>query len=338
MGITFGKKIITDNSNNIQDLYRRYSQESIFYLVFGYLPIENVKVTSPFRVDTNPNCWFTYNGPYLMFVDFANSEVINGVKMKSVSAFYCVKAYFNMTDTQAFNFIYDKLLSIKIDTTVKTFDVVDKKRSHLFVYPTEFKSFCKDFWSSYGISYQNLVDDKVFPCSKVLITNSKYGNFIYRFYKVGYAYTDFESLNKKVYNPYSSNKKDKFFTDTNQDDIGNINNLIGKDSIIITKSYKDCRVITNAGYDSIWLQNEGMIPNNKVFYNILKSYEKVYIIFDNDEAGIKASNYLSSVLLSHSIQSTNISIPTFKNITDSSDLYKYKGRDFLHKLLNNKIT
>ena len=56
------------------------SQEDIFQLVFGYKPIEFEYVTSPFREDTNPGCWFEIdlNTNKLRFTDYYSKQGLKG--------------------------------------------------------------------------------------------------------------------------------------------------------------------------------------------------------------------------------------------------------------------
>ena len=56
---------------------------------------------------------------------------------------------------------------------------------------------------------------------------------------------------------------------------------------MITKSYKDYRVLRNLGVNVTWFQNEGAFPDN--LDDIINDYKDVIVFFDNDFTGLAAS-------------------------------------------------
>ena len=63
-----------------------------------------------------------------------------------------------------------------------------------------------------------------------------------------------------------------------------------------------------------------------------KRFTNVYILFDNDEAGLKDGKELA--------QKTgliNLVLPEFKGGKDVSDLYKVEGKDRLTDIINNLL-
>ena len=109
---------------------------------------------------------------------------------------------------------------------------------------------------------------------------------------IGFAYTEFENDRKKIYQPLNA-KTDKWFTNCSANDIGNIRNLaMSGQNLIVTKSYKDCRVLRNLGFDTIWFQNEGMCPEKKMLKMLSERFENIFVFFDNDSSGLKASSII----------------------------------------------
>ena len=95
------------------------------------------------------------------------------------------------------------------------------------------------------------------------------------------------------------------------------------------------------GYNSIWLQNEGMIPSLDILIPIVKDFKYVVIFFDNDETGVRASEKLRNILM-HNVDSSisTLHLPFYlleKNIKDPSDMYKELGKETLKEFLNNNI-
>ena len=215
--------------------------------------------------------------------------------------------------------------SVKVQKIV--FKKKQKPKVELYFESRPFNNRDRIFWSSYGISKQNLIDDKVFPIRKYLMRNTKNGHIKKRVYDIGYAYTDFQNNRKKMYFPYREGKR-RFISTCNKNDIGGIENLPQTgERVIITKSYKDYRVLKNQGLECIWIQNEGMIPDKEVLIPIIQGYSDIIIWYDNDtpgkEASIKMVDFINSILKGK-CRSVCLSEELLnKHIKDPSDLIKH---------------
>jgi 5S rRNA maturation endonuclease (ribonuclease M5) len=320
---------------NQKKILEYVSQEEIFELVFGYKPVEYVYVTSPFRLDKKPGCWFERTSSFtgkLRFVDFANEF------NKPMDCFDAIQVYFRLPNFYlTLDFIYDKLISGK-NRSLGVFDVpiYDKKDTSILFDSRPF--FSKDglFWEKkYGITKQNIIDDKVFPVKKYYIKDGKFGDYSSVCYDIGYAYTNFKDQRKKLYFPNRQGSK-RFISTCIRNDIGGLDTLppFGRE-LIVTKSYKDWRVLKNNGKHAIYFQNEGMIPDEDLLMSIFKNWTKVIIWFDNDAQGMKASKVISDIINSHfPSKSTILYLPENLNsigISDPSDLYHKQGKAQLHE-------
>ena len=182
-----------------------------------------------------------------------------------------------------------------------------------------------------------MIVDKVFAVQKYKLLNTKKGDVISRCYDIGYAYTEFKDSKKKLYFPYREGKL-KFVTSCTKNDVGGIKHLppFGK-QLIITKSYKDYRVLLNNGKNVIWFQNEGMFPDIEILLSIVKRFEQVIVFFDNDVQGILSSQKLVDIINSYFPSKANAlwlseSLIRF-GITDPSDLISKSGSIELKKFL-----
>jgi hypothetical protein len=138
----------------------------------------------------------------------------------------------------------------------------------------------------------------------------------------------------KVYFP--NQKRYKFLGTCNKNDIGDLDYIDNKKKyIIITKSYKDSKVLRNLGYNSIWLQSENSIPDKEVISKIISNFKRIYIIFDNDVAGIKGSKRLH-IFLYNLFKKKKIKEIFLDKYKDVSEYYK-NNRKKLIKILNTKI-
>jgi hypothetical protein len=329
----------SDLTISVSEILQFTDEESIFELVFGFRPSIGEKVTSPFREDNNPNCWFE-TSPHgdLRFIDFGNPEVINGVKMFNMNCFNAIKVYYQLdTFQQTLSFINKAIRENKISSikfTKKKIIPIQKGETKITFRPREFNQHDKNFWNQYGISKKNLIDDKVFAVECFKIEKELTHNIIIYPYDICYIYTDFKKSHKKIYRPHKL--KNRFITNCSKNDIGSVSDLLyTSNRLYITKSYKDCRVLRNINLESIWLQNEGMFPDKEILFPIVQRYDKVFIFFDNDYTGSIASKALNERLTSWGINSESIELPD-KDIKDPSDLLKlHKNKKVLINFIKN---
>ena len=164
-----------------------------------------------------------------------------------------------------------------------------------------------------------MIDDKLFSVqSYSIVREDSFRHYIPD--NICYAYTDFPDNKKKIYSPYD--KKLKFCGNITAKDIGNINNIPVKgEKLIITKSYKDCRVLRNLGYTSIWNQNEGMIPPLYLLQDLSDRFNDIIIFYDNDNAGINAGIKLKQTFANIQKEVSVYYIPLTYKVKDISDFY-----------------
>jgi len=312
------------------------TQEDIFQLVFGFEPVEFEYVTSPFRQDENPGCWFEtdFNTGKLRFTDFADTRKIRGVKMLNIDCFDAVMIYYNLPNFyKTLEYIKAVLIDGRnLDNDIKHIKPkkikekkVKKSQVKILVSTRDFLIPDKNFWEKrYLITKQNLMEDKVFPVSKFKLLNTKSGDHLFRTPDISYVFTNFSSGNKKIYRPKKKGSK-RFITNCTADDVGGMESQIKAGRLlVITKSYKDYRVLKNLGLNVRWLQNEGMFPKSKEFWRLIESFDQVVVFFDNDEAGIKASKQLVDLINFTEINKARQLYlpPEYKDrgVTDPSDL------------------
>lgn len=265
------------------DILKYVSEEDIFELVFKFKPKEFDYVTSPFRKDSDAGCWFQYYpSGKLKFTDFGSQVYMRGVKMINIDCFDAVQIYFNLSNLyQTLKFIKKHLIDGKELPEKGSISIIERiKREVTILFDVRpFESRDGHYYKRYEISRQNLIDDKVFAVKRFKILNSKNGDFSSRTYDLCYAHTDFEDGRKKLHRPQQKGKN-RFLTTCNQNDIYGINSLVDfGELLIITKSYKDYRVLKNQGLNVIAFQNEGMIPTNDILLPICKRFKHIVVFF-----------------------------------------------------------
>lgn len=326
-------------SDNIQskgfidqnEILRYVSEEEVFSLVFGFEPEEYQYVTSPLREDNDAGCWFEYMDGRLFFRDFAYSN-------RPLDCFHVVKDYFNISSfPSTLEFVKQKLIDGKNRKEIETARVQEKEKFYMEIVTRQFLLKDALFWKQFGISRQNLVDDAVFAVNRAFLYNTKHGDMVKNFHKrLCYAFTEFPESRKKLYLP--QNDDTRFINGCLKDDVGSIKHLVPFGRLLfIKKSYKDCRIIRNLGYNSVWFQNEGMIPSDDILYNLVKRFDRVIVFYDNDNAGITASQDLSNKINCYFPKKAKpLWLPeqlNKKNITDPGEFYKSKGEVELRKFL-----
>ena len=141
----------------------------------------------------------------------------------------------------------------------------------------------KDYWTAYHISSKDLLHYNVYPLSSYKLSNGTHdfnieGNMIYGYFSAS-------GLLYKVYQPRA---KERRFMKMHSY-IQGIDQLEYKqDTLIITKALKDVICFHVMDMEAIAPDSENtMLPD--YFVEDLKSkYEKIVVIMDNDDAGIRA--------------------------------------------------
>ena len=152
--------------------------------------------------------------------------------------------------------------------------------------------------------------------------------------KYAYAYVEKKEghITLKIYQPFNT----KGFKWSNQHD-GSVISLWTKlpksgDKVCICASLKDALCLwANTGIPSIALQGEGYGISDTVIKELKERFTNVYILFDNDEAGL-----IDGEKLSKETGFTNIVLPKFEGGKDISDYYfiLQDKQEFKKQMLN----
>lgn len=318
-----------------EELSRYIGYENIFKLVF-----EDVRFgeyyKSPLRDDTRAGCFFWEAADSkVYFVDYGNPKRTHLSCIDMVHEFYKFDSY-----GKTVQFIKDKFRHHQGNSDNSNL-IVHKERLRKIIklFPRSWTLQDKKYWSKYGITRAHLEEDNVVPIAHFQVFEGELF-YTYSLTTPGYAYI-LPDNTIKIYRPFE--QVYKWYTNATSSTIGNIDKIDSTgDELIITKSYKDCRVLRNLGYKNVvWFQNEGQIPNVEILMDLINRFDKVYILFDNDEPGINSStrvcSFINSLLDSNKVKS--ISIPRDSNTKDPSDFYEKYGenssKEIINKIINN---
>ena len=314
-----------------KSILKYVTEEEIFESVLGYTPQELDYICSPLRQDNNPGAFFNrgIHTNRLLFVDWADPY-------ESIyDCFAFIQRYHKLPNFYStLQFVADTLINGKTivrDNSASEIVPVKKeiKKVEIHIEPRPFNHTDGIYWGKYGITKRNLIEDKVFAVGRVLLKNSRRGNREVPLYTKCFAYTDFQEGRKKLYFPYSKGRN-RFLSTCTKEDIM-VKHLKDVSQIMITKSYKDYRVLRNLGINVTWFQNEGTVPNN--LKEIIRDYKEVIIFFDNDSTGLSASEKLVNIIGKRA-REIYLPIPLLEEgIKDASDMYLKKGVDELKLFL-----
>lgn len=289
---------------------------------------QDVKLHSVFKTEKTPSMfvYFKQENNEYKFKDFSTGKQGNKVTL--------ISELFNLSYGQAINKIcsdYEKYLKDNDYTSVNEYKVQNKYRVVDFEirhwtnvdakYWGKFKitSGILEKYNVTGLSYFTMAKEGD-PDSTIVFK----GNYMYGYFREdGSLY--------KVYLPKNPDKK--FIKVQNY--IQGMDQLnYDKDFLVITSSLKDLMCFTKLGYknaESIAPDSENTMIAEQYIKSLKKKYKDICIVFDNDEAGIKAAQkYQERYGLSYVV------LDMSKDLSDSvRDFGVQKVKEKLHELLTN---
>lgn len=329
------------------------SEEKIWNISLGFEPNEGDVITSPFRKDNSPGCKFIRNqsGLLVLYDGASIGSKINGIPIWNVDCFQSLMILKGIDLGLCLSKIQElvnagKLEGLdlgftKIQKNVSKKSKLENKQTLIYYWKRPWNKYDKSYWQPYGITKFQLEADNIIPIDSWGVKSkgsSKWKKFFCSHWCSYIINDDSWGSRMKGYQPFS--KSLRFFGNVDKDCIGGLWNLDNSDSdIIITKSYKDWRVLKNAMFEVIWFQNEGMIPDLKLIKEF--KHRNFIILFDNDKAGIKAAIHVRDKMDKAEFKITAICLNRNflkQGIKDSSDMRKEKPKTFNQIFNQGKLT
>lgn len=297
------------------------------------------KYHSPFRKDKTPNLtFFLKPDKSIGFKDFSDG--------KTGDCFQFVEYLFNINYFEAMCKIdQDFGLGLMSGSTtkfkvnlVKKPDFTHQQAQKLIqIISKPFTQEELDYWESFYITQVELFNHNIHSVNKLYVNKRLIPN-IEKDMRFAYVFDKYI----KIYSPLS--KVMKWISSCPNDYISGFDTIKHKiftgrqaDKLIISKSVKDEIVLSKFFKDVCSTQNEstGAI-NEEDMEIILKGYEPedVYMAYDSDEAGVRASTYFTK---KYGFKWINIpKVFMREGIKDWADLAKLKGLDTMENYLKIK--
>lgn len=320
---------IGNPSIDLSDIYSKVSDLDILNYYLGIYKIPCI-INSPFREDKNPSLsFYSKDGKEVLWTDFSTKEGGNTLSL------VCKLLGKNCQETvQRIKSDLNTITNVNspINKSIKKY-IIKKSNTILKCKVRDWKQYDLDYWNSFGISKKWLEYADVYPIShKIIIRDNE--RMIFSADKYAYAYVEFKENNTtlKVYQPF--NTKGYKWSNNHDKSVISLWTKIPKEGYIlcICASLKDALCLwANTGIPSIAVQGEGYTMSNTAINELKKRFKNIFILFDNDEAGL-----IDGKKLSEQTGFTNVILPKINNTKDISDLYKSLSNkeDFKPLLIN----
>lgn len=323
------------SSFTLDDVLRIASEAQI---VSYYLGIQKVPciINSPLRQDRHPSFGlYSPNGTEINYIDFSTRD--------SGTIFTLLKNMWNLDYPEVFKRICQDFSKFNSKATViksSKCDVTSQGSSSnidMKCKVREWKDYDLEYWASYGITLPWLKYANVYPIShKIIVKDGK--EFVFGADKYAYAYVEFKEgkTTLKIYQPF--NKRGFKWANKHDRSVISLWTKVPKtgDKIVICSSLKDALCLwANTSIPAIAIQGEGYGISNTAINELKRRYKEVYILLDNDEAGLRDGEKLSA-----STGFINLVLPNINGAKDVSDLYKSlenkkRFKDIILNLFNN---
>ena len=315
----------TTTSISIPELFEKYSEVEILTAVFPEITSIPCKISSPFRVDSNPSfSIFLSDDNHIRFKDFGDSNCKGSLLDLLCKKWDCT-----------FNQVFDKILDVmskkkgsNVEYKMKQIKTLTRKESSeltkVEVKVRPWQQYDLDYWGAYGITKVWLNFANVKPISHKIITKKdketgKLKRYIFPADKLAYAYCEWKEnkLSLKIYQPL--NTKGFKWCSCMDSSVISLWTKVPEygDRIVLCSSLKDSLCLSaNLHIPAIAPQGEGYNISETAANELRRRYKKVFICYDTDEPGLKDSEKLAE-------QTGFIRVvPNLGKCKDISDWYK----------------
>lgn len=302
------------------DILNKCTEFDILQYYLGITSIPCI-INSPLREDRNPSFGLYLNSKNkIHYIDYSTKD--------SGGIFDLLSKMWNIPYIEVLNKLYIDLPHFNNGefklrkNTFKNKSLTSNSEIELSCKIRKWQNYDKEYWESYGITIDWLKYADVYPISHKIITKDGH-KYIFGADKYAYAYVEFKEgkTTIKIYQPF--NTSGYKWCNKHDSSVISLWTKIPKqgDKLCICSSLKDALCLwINTGIPSIAVQGEGYNMSKTAIDNLKNRYKYIYILFDNDSAGLINGEKLSKLT-----NFTNIVLPQFIGGKDISDLFKVKG-------------
>lgn len=313
---------------NYSDVFKYVNQLDVWRDILNDATLEVREIIcNPLRADSNPSCYLREYNQVILMTDFAYPEY------NRYTCIHAVAQLHNISLNEAAQLIINKYV---FDNTISIYNPVSKQRKskkvkklvsntkgnfHFvpYVNTEQQPTFTKqgaEYWIKRNITSSQLKQHHVYHVycwyynDKVTIPKS-----------ICFAYYEPDTGDTKLYQPLAEHSQRFPYSSMTKNHINKGNTNVKTKYCILTKSLKDLMVLENMFPDmNIYsIESESMIPDD---LSLFSKYDKVLILYDNDKAGVYASNKMCELMKSNGINAVNVSIneDVFIDCKDADDI------------------
>jgi len=266
-------------------------------------PFKNIDTSfcSELYDDENPSARVVIScNNTLYYKDFGNGDyfgdIFDYIQNKYKCTFYeslnIIAADFGLRKNNISNDYKNAILELG-QMPVSNINVPEKIKSNIYIVSQAWNIVDYEYWSKYGITFDLLNEYNVFAAKHVYLSKGDKRNvFDYRKNNPCYAYrfTNDVSYSYKIYFPMADKKFKWLFSGGSQKDIEGIDQIpLHGETLILTKSLKDCMCYRVIGLPAISLQGETNKLDSELVNKLLKRFDRIIVNYDNDEEGMRGS-------------------------------------------------
>jgi len=307
----------------MDDVLKHTTEYDIFTQYLGFRPTVGQLYLSPLRKDSNPSfgLFYTKSSRALLFKDLGTGETGNCFKFASLID--------NTTIRQAIKNLFNQYVSNKVTkrTAPEQVPIKDYKELDIVVDDVPLTSEGRLFWDNFGISEDTLKKFNVKQINKFWVNGKEY----WRAVKSKPMFSYFIYSKVKIYRPFF--KRMKFYSNCTLTDMQGWEQLdYSKDTVVITKSYKDIMLLNELGYTAIAPNGEGHSIPQKALDILRAKFKRIVIFYDRDLPGMQAARKLW-----RQNKDFDFMFTPRKAEKDLSDFYKANGKISTIKFLSEKL-
>lgn len=305
------------NSITLEELLSRVSEIDILHYYLGITEIPTI-INSPLREDKRPSFGlFSIDGKRIFYHDLATNA--------RGGTFDLLRNLWGIGYKEVLSRISNDMEHHRNDSSLRVIGESPVSVNDLKSSNTELKCKTREwrdhdiaYWKSYGISLEWLKYADIYPIShKIVIKNGQ--KFIFNADKYAYAYVERKEkrVTLKIYQPY--NKLGYKWSNKHDTSVISLWTKIPEygENICICSSLKDALCLwANTGIPAVATQGEAYFISKTAINELKRRFDNIYILFDNDEAGIMDGQKLSEYT-----GFKNLVLPKINEAKDISDLY-----------------
>ena len=332
MAISKGK-----SSVSLDDILSKVTEADILSHYLGVTEVPCI-INSPLRQDRRPSFGlYSSDGIRIFYIDLATKD--------SGGLFDLLGKMWNCGFKEVLNKINKDISKFCGGASIHSYTPCAVRSTSSYNKDTDLQCKVRDwrdydieYWASYGITLEWLKYAEVYPIShKIIIKGGQ--RYVFGADKYAYAYVEHKEgkVTLKIYQPF--NKAGYKWSNKHDNSVVSLWTKVPEygEQICICSSLKDALCLwANTGIPSLAIQGEGYKMSDTAISELKRRYKQIFILFDNDEAGL-----IDGEKLSASTGFTNIVLPKFEGGKDISDLYhslqdKEKFKEIMIGLFINK--